>query len=89
MQVMDLMLYMVHVCVSSSVVLVNLNQNLWVTKYWIFALKKASAFNRIVGKFANSQKLVFREPPLSHAWTGWEAPTSFVLTYLCIPNHPK
>jgi len=34
-QAMDLMVYMVHVCVSSSVVLVNLNQNLWVTKYWM------------------------------------------------------
>ena len=39
-------------------------------------------------KIANSQKLVSREP-LTDAWTDWEAPNSFVPTYLCIANHPN
>ena len=35
--------------------------------FFIFALKKASASDRNVGMITNNQKLVFGEPPISHA----------------------
>ena len=47
----------------------------------LFTLKKASASKQNVGKITNNWKLVWRQPPFSHAWTSWEGSTSFM--YLC------
>ena len=50
----------------------------------VFTLKKANASDRNVGKIANSQKLLPREPLLSHVRTSWEAPLHLALVVVSI-----